>query len=682
MALQPVSIDRSALESDSEYRDMQRLFWISVPFSAAIFVLTMSESMLGADPRGWLGDAMFDWSQALLTMPVLFWCGRSFLARGWRSIITRSPNMWTLISIGTLVAFGFSMLCILFPSALPESLRGASGHAPLYFEAAAVIISLVLLGQVLELRARGQTSRALLDLLDLTPMDATIIKADGSERRVSLADIEVGQRLRIKPGERIPVDGEVLEGSSVVDESMLTGEPIPAERSVGDKLRSGTLNQTGSMVMRAELVGEATLLARIIELVGAAQRSRAPIQRTADVVAGWFVPIVVAVAIIAFGLWMLVGPEPKMAYALVAAVSVLIIACPCALGLATPMSVMVGIGRGAREGVLIRDAEALETMSAVDIFICDKTGTLTEGRPGLSAIETFSTESADELLGIVAGIEKLSEHPLAQAILDGASARAIVARPVDGFESITGRGARGRVDGLEVLVGNAGLMAANGIDLEPQRTLADSHRTNGATVIWVALDRNLCGMIAVTDPIKQSSAAAIDSLRRAGLRIVIATGDNKITANAIAARLGVDEVHAEFLPEQKHALVKSFQDAGHVVAMAGDGINDAPALAQADVGIAMGTGTDIAMESAHITLVKGDLRGVVKARSVSKATLRNIRQNLFFAFIYNGIGVPIAAGALYPVFGILLSPMFAAAAMSLSSVSVIANALRLRNVTL
>ncbi len=678
MALEPMSLDRNLLEDDTELREMLHLFWISLPLTAIVFALAMGEMIPGIDFRRWLGVNVLAWTQALLATPVLLWCGRLFFIRGWRSMVNRAPNMWTLISIGTATAYGFSLIALLFPAILPVSMLGEAGEVPLYFEAAVVIISLVLLGQVLELRARGQTSQALLGLLDLAPPSARVIDADGSERDVPLGEVLAGARLRIRPGEKIPVDGEVVEGASTVDESMLTGEPIPQEKLVGDPITGGTVNQTGGLVMRATRVGQETLLARIIEMVASAQRSHAPIQRLADVVAGWFVPIVVLIAIIAFVVWVIFGPSPSLAYALVAAVSVLIIACPCALGLATPMSVMVGIGRGAREGVLIRDAEVLEILETVDVLLCDKTGTLTAGQPSLQAVETFADCGEDELLAIAAGLEQASEHPLAQALAAGAAGRGITPHPVARFESVTGQGVCGDVDGHAVVVGNADLMNANGIDPKARLARAEAHRVQGATVIWIAIDGTLQGLIAIADPIKASTPAALATLREAGVKVVMVTGDNRTTATAIAKRLDILEVHAEALPEQKHELVRSLQRKGHVVAVAGDGINDAPALAQADVGIAMGTGTDIAIESARVTLVKGDLSGIAKARILSAHTMRNIRQNLFFAFIYNGIGVPIAAGVLYPVFGIQLSPMLAAAAMSLSSVSVIGNALRLR----
>ena len=679
MALEPLSLDRDLLEDDTELREMLALFWISVPLTAGVLILAMGEMIPGVDFRESLGDKLFSWAQAVLATPVLLWCGRLFFVRGWRSIVNRAPNMWTLISIGTLAAYGFSLIALVFSQVLPSTILDESGAVPLYFEAAAMIISLVLIGQVLELRARGATSKALLGLLDLAPSNARIIDPDGTERDIPIADVVVQDNLRVRPGEKIPVDGEVLEGTTTVDESMLTGEPVPQEKLAGDALSAGTLNQTGSVVMRATRVGQETLLSRIIEMVANAQRSRAPIQRLADVVAGWFVPLVVLAAIFAFAAWMIFGPPPEMAYALVAAVSVLIVACPCALGLATPMSVMVGIGRGARDGVLIRDADALETLETVNVLLCDKTGTLTAGRPMVSATESFGDMSEAELLSTAAGIERASEHPLAQALVECANAEGMGLPTVDRFESITGQGVVGDVDRRRVVVGNVTLMKANQIVIDRFVERAEKHRMQGASVIWIAIDGQLEGLIAIADPIKDSTPAAIELLRAAGIRIVMVTGDDRTTALSIAGRLGIDEVHADMLPEQKHALVTSLQGAGNVVAVAGDGINDAPALAQADVGIAMGTGTDIAMESARVTLVKGDLRGIAKAHTLSSCTMRNIRQNLFFAFIYNGIGVPVAAGVLYPAFGILLSPMFAAAAMSLSSVSVIGNALRLRH---
>ena len=678
MALDPVSIDRTSLEDDTELREMRALFWLSVPLTAVVFGVAMSGGIPSVNSDSVFGHQAFGWVQAGLTTPVLFWCGRLFLLRGWRSIVNRAPNMWTLISIGALSAYGFSLLTLLVPGMLPRGFFAASGNPPLYFEAAAVIISLVLLGQVLELRARQETSQALLGLLDLSPPIAVIIDADGSEHSVPVLDVAVGQNLRVRPGEKIPIDGIVAEGTTTIDESMLSGEPIPVERGLGDSVTGGTLNQTGSIIVRAGFVGRDTLLARIIEMVAAAQRSRAPIERLADLVAGWFVPIVVLAAIVTFIVWALVGPDPALSYALVAAVSVLIIACPCALGLATPMSVMVGIGRGARDGVLIRDAEVLETMTKVDVLVCDKTGTLTAGAPTLDDIETISAIEADELLSIAAALEHASEHPLASALSNAAQECGLQRATVTEFDSITGQGVRGKVDDRDVLVGSSKLMEAAKIEFGALLGRADRFYERGATVVWVAIDGELSGLISIVDAIKPTTAAALETLRDSGIKIVMATGDNAMTARAVARQLAIDEVHAELMPAQKHELVKTLQADGHIVAVAGDGINDGPALAQADVGIAMGTGTDIAIESARITLVKGDLRGISKAHALSVVTMRNIRQNLFFAFIYNAVGVPIAAGVLYPMFGFLLSPMFAAAAMSLSSVSVIANALRLR----
>jgi Cu+-exporting ATPase len=678
MALDPVSIDRTSLEDDTELREMRALFWSSVPLTAVVFGVAMSGGIPSVNSDSEFGHQAFGWVQAGLTTPVLFWCGRLFLLRGWRSIVNRAPNMWTLISIGALSAYGFSLLTLLVPGMLPPGFFAASGNPPLYFEAAAVIISLVLLGQVLELRARRETSQALLGLLDLSPPIAVIIDADGSEHSVPVLDVAVGQNLRVRPGEKIPIDGIVAEGTTTIDESMLSGEPIPVERGLGDSVTGGTLNQTGSIIVRAGFVGRDTLLARIIEMVAAAQRSRAPIERLADLVAGWFVPIVVLAAIVTFIVWALVGPDPALSYALVAAVSVLIIACPCALGLATPMSVMVGIGRGARDGVLIRDADVLETMTKVDVLVCDKTGTLTAGAPTLDDIETISAIEADELLSIAAALEHASEHPLASALSNAAQERGLQRATVTEFDSITGQGVRGKVADRDVLVGSSKLMEAAKIESGALLGRADRFYERGATVVWVAIDGELSGLISIVDAIKPTTAAALETLRDSGIKIVMATGDNAMTARAVARQLAIDEVHAELMPAQKHELVKTLQADGHIVAVAGDGINDAPALAQADVGIAMGTGTDIAIESARITLVKGDLRGISKAHALSAVTMRNIRQNLFFAFIYNGVGVPIAAGVLYPMFGFLLSPMIAAAAMSLSSVSVIANALRLR----
>jgi len=679
MALEPMTVNRDALTDDTELRDMSRRFWTSLPLSAAVFVMAMGELIPGFAIRQWLGAGLHGWLQALLSVPVLFWCGSIVLGRGWASIKNRAPNMWTLIAIGTLAAFGFSLTVLIAPELFPAAMQGAHGP-PLYFEAAVVITSLVLLGQVLELRARGQTSLALLGLLDLAPADARVVHDDGREEAIALDAVVRGQSLRIRPGEKVPVDGEVIEGYSSIDESMLTGEPAPQEKQVGDAVAGGTVNQSGSLIIRADHVGSDTLLARIIGMVASAQRSRAPIQRLADVIAGWFVPIVIAAAVIAFALWMVFGPEPRLSYAMVAAISVLIIACPCALGLATPMSVMVGVGRGARDGVLIRDAEVLETFASVDTLVCDKTGTLTAGRPVLESVDSLGNISEDELLGLAASIEVASEHPLAGAFDEAARERSVVLQSVERFDAVSGQGVHGRVGGREIALGNEALLETCDIALADDRSRAEQLRAGGATVVWIAVDGGLAGLCAISDPIKPTTPSALAALRGSGIDVVMATGDNAATAAAVARDLGVERVHADLLPGDKLALVRELQSAGRIVAMAGDGINDAPALAQANVGIAMGTGTDIAMESAAVTLVSGDLGGVVKAFRLSRLTMRNIRQNLFFAFAYNTLGVPIAAGALYPWLGFLLSPMIAAAAMSLSSVSVIGNALRLRRV--
>jgi len=681
MALEPVGADAPA--DDSELGGMSRRFWVSVPLTLAVLVLAMGEWIPGLNWRGWLGEHAFGWTQAILTAPVILWCGAPFFSRGWQSVRNRSPNMWTLITLGTGAAFAFSLVALSIPGILPAAFTGPQGELPLYFEVAAVIISLVLLGQVIELRARGRTSQALRALLDLSSPTARRLDADGNEAQVELDQVQVGDRLRVRPGEKVPVDGEVLEGRSSIDESMISGEPMPQEKIPGDPVTGGTVNQTGSFIMTAAKVGADTLLSRIVEMVANAQRSRAPIQKLVDVVAAWFVPAVVAVAVASFIIWATIGPEPALAYALVISITVLIIACPCALGLATPMSVMVGVGRGAQEGVLIRNAEALETMEKVDVLLCDKTGTLTAGRPELRSVEIIDVKlQEDDVLALVSGLEAASEHPLAEAIVRGAAQRDV--RPLDAteFESITGKGVVGTVADYRVLVGNARLLQDEGIATEVLQERAVALQEQGATVMLIAIDGNAVGLIAVADPIKPSTPEAVRQLHDAGIRLIMLTGDNEVTARAVAEQLGIDEVHADALPEDKHALVEDLHRQGHVVAMAGDGVNDAPALARADVGIAMGTGTDVAMESAGITLVKGDLRGVAKAQSLSVRTMRNIRQNLFFAFVYNGLGVPIAAGIFYPWFGLLLSPILAAAAMSFSSVSVIGNALRLRSARL
>ena len=678
MALEPTTVTPDS--EDPELKAMLRRFWISLPLAGAVFALAMGDMLPGMDLHGWLG-AGFGWLQFALATPVVFYCGGFAFKRAWQSVVNVSPNMWTLIALGVGAAYGFSIVALLLPGVLPEAFI-QDGRSPLYFEAAAVIITLILLGQVMEARARGATSRALSALLDLAPPSAHRLDDDGNESDVALDDLEQGDRLRVRPGEKVPVDGVIVEGRSTLDESMITGEPEPQNKQTGDTVTGGTVNQAGGFVMRAESVGDDTVLSRIVDMVAAAQRSRAPIQGMADKVAGIFVPAVVLAAIMAFAAWALFGPAPALSHALVAAISVLIIACPCALGLATPMSVMVGIGRGAREGVLIRDAEALERLQDVDVLLMDKTGTLTEGAPRVVAIETAHGFDDADLLRLAASLERASEHPLARAINNAASERGLSLTEAADFESITGRGVAGRIDGRTVQIGNAALMTHNAIDTTALTTQANDRRGRGETVMWVAVDGALAGFVAVADPIKANTREAVAILHDAGLRLVMLTGDSEATAKAVAHELGIDEVHAGALPEDKHALVEKLQQQGHRVAMAGDGVNDAPALAQADVGIAMGTGTDIAMESAPITLVKGDLRGIAKAQRLSAQSMRNIRQNLFFAFVYNGAGVPIAAGVLYPLLGTMLSPMLAAAAMSLSSVSVITNALRLRRASL
>jgi Cu+-exporting ATPase len=663
-----------------ELVDMTRRFWVSLALTLPVLALAMGEMVAPAllAPLGAWGVL---WAQLVLSTPAVLWGGWPFFVRGWASVVHKSPNMFTLIALGTATAFGFSVYAILFPDTLPHTVRHG-GAPPVYLEAAAVIITLVLLGQVLELRARSATSGAIRALLGMAPKTARRVNADGSEEDVPLAHVHVGDRLRVRPGERVPVDGVVVEGRSAVDESMVTGEPIPVEKGPGAWVTGGAVNATGSFIMRAERVGAETLLAQIVRMVGEAQRSRAPIQRLADVVSSWFVPAVVLVAAVTAFAWGFFGPEPRLAYALVNAVAVLIIACPCALGLATPMSIMVGTGRGAQAGVLIRNAEALETMERVDTLLVDKTGTLTEGKPRLVTVVAAEGFTETEVLALAAGLEQGSEHPLAGAILDGAKAKGVVPAPVESFQSVTGQGVTGVSNGRRVALGNVRLLAAPGVDAAGVTARAEALRSEGQTVMYLAIDGRYAGLIGVADPIKASTPAAIRQLRAEGLRVVMVTGDSRTTAQAVARALGLDDVIAEVQPAEKAAVVKRLQSEGRVVAMAGDGVNDAPALAQAHVGIAMGTGTDVAMESAGITLVKGDLRGIVRARRLSRATMRNIRQNLGWAFLYNVLGVPIAAGVLYPIFGMLLSPMIASAAMSLSSVSVIANALRLRRLTL
>jgi Cu+-exporting ATPase len=680
MALEPRTVSLTGGESP-ELVDMTRRFWISLALTVPVFLIGMSDFLPGLPLENVISIQALRWIQCVLATPVVLWGGWPFFVRAWQSLINRSLNMFTLIGLGVAVAYIYSVVAELFPGIFPESFREMGG-VPVYFEAAAVITTLVLLGQVMELRARSRTGATIKALLGLAPKTARHIRDDGVEEDVPLDQVRVGDLLRVRPGEKIPVDGVVLEGESSVDESMVTGEPIPIEKHAGDRVIGSTVNATGSFVMRAERVGAETLLARIVQMVAEAQRSRAPIQKLADVVAGYFVPIVITAAVITFIGWATIGPEPRLAHALVNAVAVLIIACPCALGLATPMSVMVAMGKGASVGVLFRNAEAIEVMHKVDTLVVDKTGTLTEGKPKLVSVATANGWAEQKLLRLAASLERASEHPLAAAIVGGAAERGVELAKVETFASVPGKGVIGKVDEQSVALGNRALLDELKIEAGELFAKAESLRADGQTVMFVAVEGKAAGLVGVADPIKGTTAEAIRQLHEDGLKIVMLTGDSRTTAEAVAKKLGIDEVVAEVLPDQKAEAVKRFQAGGHVVAMAGDGINDAPALAQADVGIAMGTGTDIAMESADITLVKGDLRGIVRARRLSRATMRNIKQNLFWAFVYNSVGVPIAAGILYPFFGILLSPMLAAAAMSFSSVSVIANALRLRRVQL
>lgn len=675
MALEPVAFTAEA-PPNPELIDFRRRFAVAAVLTVPLVVITMGEMIPGL--AALLHGAWNPWAQLALATPVVLWAGAPFFQRGWTSLVTRNLNMFTLIAIGTGAAFLYSLVAVLAPGIFPEGFRRPDGGVGLYFEAAAVIITLVLLGQVLEIRARERTSDALRALLDLAPKTARRLTEGGHDEEVPLDQVRLGDRLRIRPGESIPVDGAVLEGRSAVDESMVTGESLPVEKTAGEMLIGGTLNGSGTLVMRADKVGAETMLSRIVQMVAEAQRSRAPIQRLADHVAGYFVPAVVAVAAIAFIAWSLWGPSPALAYGLVAAVSVLIIACPCALGLATPMSIMVGTGRGAQAGVLFKSAEALERFEKVDTIVVDKTGTLTVGKPELQSIVALGGRDEDALLTLIASLERGSEHPLAGAILRAAKARGLTLGDVTDFDAVTGKGVVGRVAGHDLALGNGRLMADRGVALGGLEARADALRAEGATAMFVAVDGEPAGLIAVADPIKATTADAVQGLHREGIRLVMLTGDNRRTAEAVARNLGIDEVEAEVLPEDKHQVVKRLQAEGRVVAMAGDGVNDAPALAAADVGIAMGHGSDVAIESAGVTLVKGDLGGILRAKRLSEATIRNIRQNLFFAFVYNSLGVPLAAGVLYPVAGLLLSPMFAAAAMSLSSVSVIGNALRLR----
>jgi Cu+-exporting ATPase len=675
MALEPEVASLDA-PPNRELADMTRRFWIGLTLAAPAVVLEMGGHIVGG--HNWVDPTLSNWIQLVLATPVVLWAGWPFFVRGWQSLVTRNLNMFTLIAMGTGVAYVYSVIGTLFPQGFPATFRGHGGAVAVYFEAASVITVLVLLGQVLELRAREATSGAIKALLQLAPKTARRVGDDGSDHEVAIDTLKAGDKLRVRPGEKVPVDGVLLEGRSALDESLVTGESMPVTKEVGGKVMAGTLNQSGSFVMRADKVGRDTLLSQIVQMVADAQRSRAPIQRLADQVAGWFVPTVIVVAILAFAAWSWFGPEPKMAFGLVAAVSVLIIACPCALGLATPMSIMVGVGRGAQAGVLIKNAEALERMEKVDTLVVDKTGTLTEGKPKVVAIVPAPGFEESEILRLAASVERASEHPLADAIVRSAKQRNLSLGRVDGFDSPTGKGATGKVDGKSIVLGNSRYFSSIGIETSSLDAESERRRTGGATVINIAIDGKLAGLVAIADPLKASTPDALKALAAEGIKVIMLTGDNRITAAAVARQLGISEVEAEVLPDQKSAVVAKLRSAGRVVAMAGDGVNDAPALAAADVGIAMGTGTDVAMESAGVTLLKGDLGGIVRARRLSQATMGNIRQNLFFAFIYNAAGIPMAAGVLYPAFGILLSPIIAAAAMALSSVSVVGNALRLR----
>jgi heavy metal translocating P-type ATPase len=679
MALEPEIVSGDTAPNP-ELVDMTHRFWIGLALAVPVFLLEMSGHLTNL--HQWLGQQTSNWIQLLLATPVVLWAGWPFFERAWTSLKTRKLNMFTLIAMGTGVAWIYSIVGTMLPGLFPATMQGHDGSVAVYFEAAAVITVLVLLGQVLELKAREQTSGAIRALLDLSPKTARRIRPDGADEDVSLDQVIAGDRLRVRPGERVPVDGQILEGRSAIDESMVTGESMPVTKSAGEKVIGGTMNQSGGFVMTTNKVGRDTVLAQIVQMVAQAQRSRAPIQRLADQVSGWFVPTVILTALLAFLAWSVWGPEPRFTYGLIAAVSVLIIACPCALGLATPMSIMVGVGRGAQSGVLIKSAEALERLEKVDTLVIDKTGTLTEGKPSVVAIKTAAGIEETELLRLTASLERSSEHPLAAAIVRFANDRGLSLMPVEGFDSPVGKGVTGSVDGRKLVIGNRRIMTEAGIDTSSLDKNADELRREGATAIFVAIESKAAGIIAIADPIKATTPAAITALKQAGIRVVMLTGDNATTAKTVAHKLGITDVEAEILPEDKGRVVERFRQQGRVVAMAGDGVNDAPALAAADVGIAMGTGTDVAMESAGVTLLKGDLNGIVRARHLSAATMANIRQNLFFAFIYNAAGVPVAAGVLYPVLGVLLSPIIAAAAMALSSVSVIGNALRLKRVRL
>jgi len=675
MALEPRTVTLEE-EENPELTLMRRRFWISLLLTVPVLLIAMGEMLIGTSLKWGV------WLQLAFATPVVLWGGWPFFQRGWASVVNRSLNMFTLIAVGTGTAYIYSVLATLFPDLLPPSFRGHHGTPEVYFEAAAVITTLVLLGQVLELRARSQTSSAIRAMLGLAPKTARIVEQGGSERDVPLDQVQPGNRLRVRPGEKVPVDGTILEGESSIDESMVTGEPIPVEKTSGSSVTAGTINGNGSFIMRADKVGSDTLLAQIVRMVSEAQRSRAPIQRVADKVSSWFVPAVMLVSIITFVIWALIGPEPRMVYALVNAVAVLIIACPCALGLATPMSIMVGTGRGARAGVLIKNAEALELLEKVDTLVIDKTGTLTEGKPKLATVQAAGGWSENDLLRLSASLEQGSEHALAAAIVAAGAERGLQISAVSNFRSVTGKGIRGSVEGHSVAIGNRALLEQLLVDAGPLAQTAEDLRRNGQTVVFVLVDNVPAGLLGVSDPIKESAHDAIRELHKQGIRLVMLTGDSKTTADIVARKLGIDEVEAEVSPARKGDVLKQLQSQGRMVAMAGDGINDAPALAQAHVGIAMGTGTDVAIQSSGVTLVKGDLRGVARARKLSRSTMRNIRQNLFFAFVYNVLGVPIAGGALYPVFGLLLNPMIASAAMTFSSVSVISNALRLRKIDL
>jgi Cu+-exporting ATPase len=682
MALEPLVVTLSEQEDNQELEDMTLRFWISSILTVMVMGLAMWGIGIHSQLLGSLPVSSLLWTQALLATPVVIWGGWPFFVRGWNSIVSFNLNMFTLISIGVGTAYVYSIVAIFLPGAFPAAMRDEMGLIPVYFEAAAIIVSLVLLGQVLELRARSKTSSAIKALLGLAPKTARVVQENGEESDILLENVFAGNLLRVRPGEKVPVDGTIESGSSSVDESMITGEPIPAAKAIGDRVIGGTVNGTGSFVMRAEHIGSETVLAQIVQMVSEAQRSRAPIQRLADIVSAWFVPAVVVTAVLTFIIWLVWGPDPALAHAMVNAVAVLIIACPCALGLATPMSIMVGTGQGARSGVLIKSAEVLETMIEIDTLVVDKTGTLTEGKPQIASIESTGELSDNDLLKLAASLEQGSEHPLAEAIVKAAKDRKLELSPASDFQSKTGQGVIGTISGKVVALGNMTLLKSLGITDDKWLVRAEALRTEGQTVMYVVVDNGLAGLIGVADPVKASTPNAIAQLREAGIELIMLTGDNRTTAKAVATKLGIERVEADVLPEGKIEVIKRLQKEGRKVAMAGDGINDAPALTQADVGIAMGTGTDVAMQSAGITLVKGDLRGIVKARNLSGATMRNIKQNLFFAFIYNVLGVPIAAGILYPFFGLLLSPVIASAAMTFSSVSVIVNALRLNRVNL